>query len=117
MRVKHSYRARIERFHSMAQKKSKPATPNTTPTEDSNKSYATGAGVLIIIGGAEDKVGEKQILARVAELARHKKVVVATVASSLPAEVWLDYQKAFRELDVAEVEHMDIPDRDSAFDQ
>jgi cyanophycinase len=102
----------------MAQKIAKAAaTPSTAPVEKSNTSYATGAGALIIIGGAEDKVGEKQILARVADQARHKKILVATLASSLAAEVWLDYQKAFRELGVEEVEHLDIPDRESAFDQ
>jgi cyanophycinase len=102
----------------MAKKRTKAAlTPSTAPLEKSNTSYATGAGALIIIGGAEDKVGEKQILARVAERARRKKILVATLASSMAAEVWLDYQKAFRELGVEEVEHLDIPDRDSAFDQ
>jgi cyanophycinase len=101
----------------MAQKKSKANSPSTAPLEKSNTSYATGAGPLIIIGGAEDKVGEKQILTRVAELARRKKILVATLASSVADEVWLDYQKAFRDLGVADVEHMDIPDRDSAFDK
>lgn len=99
----------------MAQKKTKATTPATTPTEHSNMSYATGRGSLIIIGGAEDKVGERQILTKVAELAHRKKILVATLASSMPDEVWLDYDKAFRELGVAEVEHLDIPDRDSAF--
>jgi cyanophycinase len=101
----------------MVQKKSKTLVANTAPHEKSNMSYVMGRGPLIIIGGAEDKVGEKQILARVVELAHRKKILVATLASNMAGEVWLDYQKAFRGLGVSEVEHLDIPDRDSAFDK
>src|SRR5437764_8785236 len=99
----------------MAQTKSKAAS-DTTPNEMTNMSYAIGKGVLIVIGGAEDRTGERRILTRVAETAHRKKVLVATLASSMAPEVWHDYQHAFLDLGVEEVEHLDIPDRASAFD-
>jgi cyanophycinase len=100
----------------MAHSKDKPAQPDTTPNEKTNMSYAMGKGTLIIIGGAEDRKGEREILLRVAEVAQRRKILVATLASSMADEVWDDYQRAFHDLSVDQVEHLDIPDRESAFD-
>jgi cyanophycinase len=89
---------------------------DTTPKTETNSSHAAGAGRLVIIGGHEDKTGEKEILAHVAEIANGGKILIATLASSVADEVWKDYKKAFHELGVRDVEHLDIPDRNCAFD-
>jgi cyanophycinase len=91
-------------------------TPDTAPKSEANSSHAAGTGRLIIIGGHEDKQDEKEILGRVVETAKRGKILVATLASSVAEEVWRDYEQAFRDLGAREVEHLDIPDRNSAFD-
>lgn len=100
----------------MAANGNKAPTIDTAPKAETNMSHAAGTGKLIIIGGHEDKKGEREILTRVAETARHGKVLVATLASSVADEVWNDYKTAFGELGVREAVHLDIPDRNSAFD-
>src|SRR4051794_27885150 len=65
---------------------------------------------LIAVGGHEDKVGNKQILSKVAESVRRKKIVVATLASGEAQESWKDYRKAFGELGLETV-HLDIDER------
>src|SRR3982750_1703802 len=89
---------------------------DTTPRAESNRSHAAGAGRLIIIGGHEDKTGEKEILAHVAEIAKGGRILVPTLASSFADEVWKEYENVFRELGVRDVEHLDIPNRNCAFD-
>src|SRR5947209_2942923 len=100
----------------MARNGTKSHMSDTAPTVHSNTSHVSGAGPLIIIGGHEDKEGDREILARVAEVARHEKILVATLASSMAEEVWKDYERAFRALGVREVEHLDIPDRSCSLD-
>jgi cyanophycinase len=100
----------------MATNGNKAPTVDTAPKVESNTSHAAGTGQLIIIGGHEDKKGEREILSRVAQTAKHGKVLVATLASSVADEVWKDYETAFGELGVREVVHLDVPDRNSAFD-
>lgn len=57
-------------------------------------------GTLIPIGGAEDKQNNKDILCRVvAETGRKKpKILLITLATSLPREVFNDYKAAFKSL-------------------
>lgn len=69
-------------------------------------------GTLIIIGGHEDKEGEKVILKEVASRVGSGKLVVATVASSEAEEMWKDYRKVFGELGVKKIEHLDINTRE-----
>jgi cyanophycinase len=73
------------------------------------------AGSLIIIGGREDKKGEKRILHEVRARAVRTKLVVATVATQHPQEVWAEYRTVFRELGLRTVEHLHIETRDDAF--
>jgi cyanophycinase len=73
------------------------------------------SGTLIIIGGNEDKAGDRLILSEVAARANNRCMVVATVASSVPEENWLVYQDVFCTMGVARVEHLDIPTRSAAF--
>jgi len=69
-------------------------------------------GTLIIIGGHEDRTGEKKILRAVAErLGDDGKIVVCTVASSEPESLWEEYESAFRALGVPHVFRLDVESR------
>ena len=72
---------------------------------------AAARGTLIIIGGHEDKEGEKLILRTVAKYVNGGKLVVATVASEVPGEVWADYEPLFHAMGVKRVEHLDVSSR------
>jgi len=73
-----------------------PATP--TPGE-------ARAGHLLIIGGAEDKLRQRQILARFVSLAggTNARVVVISTASSLGDEATDLYKSLFRQMGIADV--------------
>ena len=73
-----------------------------------------GLGTLVIIGGHEDKEGDKLILRAVAERVR-ENLVVATVASQGHArEQWEEYEQLFRGLGVRHVHHLNVESRDDA---
>ena len=71
-------------------------------------------GRLLIIGGHEDKEGEKQILRELAGLVGDGKLVVATLASESPDEMWETYEPVLRNLGVPHVHHLNIEDREEA---
>jgi cyanophycinase len=64
-----------------------------------------GAGVLVAIGGAEDKLGDRTILSRFVQLAGgdRARVVVLASASSVGEELNDLYRRVFTELGAAEV--------------
>jgi cyanophycinase len=70
-------------------------------------------GTLIIIGGHEDKDGDALILKAVAERAKGGKLVVATLATREPEEMFRDYHKAFTALGVEHIEHLNVSDREA----
>ncbi len=72
---------------------------------------------LIIIGGGEDKKGEKGILKEVCHTVKHKEgyLLIATVATDLPKEVWNEYRDIFYSLGIKKVEQLDIQCREDAF--
>jgi cyanophycinase len=72
---------------------------------------------LIIIGGHEDKEGDKRILKEVARRVGRGKLVVATVASEEPRELWETYERVFRNLGVRHVFHLDVESRADAVDE
>jgi cyanophycinase len=88
----------------------------------------TGAeGYLVIIGGHEDREGPKTILREFAQLVRRRahpadksepagKIVVTTAASHEPEGYFEQYEKAFRDLGVAEVVELGVADREEAMD-
>lgn len=76
-----------------------------------------GAGTLIIIGGAEKKDTDKKVLECVAQHAGSGRLVVMTVATSEPEEVWQEYRKIFRELGVKNLDHLDVRDREEALEE
>ena len=75
------------------------------------------SGNLIIIGGHEDKNGESEILAKVAERVASGKLVVATVGSEEPDEVWKDYKKVFGSLGIKRIAHLHVESREEALDE
>jgi cyanophycinase len=76
---------------------------------------ATHKGSLVIIGGHEDRTGEKKILRAVAErLGDDGKIVVCTMASSEPESLWEEYETAFRAIGVPHVFRLDLDTREEA---
>lgn len=73
-------------------------------------------GCLIIIGGHEDKQGEREILTEVARRAKRGRLVIVTVASQEPEELAKEYRKIFHELGVEQLDVLDIRTRDQATD-
>jgi cyanophycinase len=75
-------------------------------------------GHLVIIGGAEDRKGEKKILRRFVELCGkgHPEVAVLTAASSMPEEVDETYRAAFGDLGVKTIRTIHVNARSAAND-
>jgi cyanophycinase len=71
-------------------------------------------GALVVIGGHEDKEGEKVILRELARRAGSGRLVVCTVASSQPDAYWETYERVFRGLGVRHVWHLDVDNREEA---
>jgi len=74
----------------------------------------SATGTLIIIGGHEDKEGDRVILKEVARRVGKGRLVVASVASHKPAGYFEDYQKAFAELGVTDTSDLYIEERSEA---
>lgn len=76
-------------------------------------------GSLIIIGGAEDKKGDKKILKEVCRKLDKDNdlLVVTTVASELPEELGYEYRNVFEELGVKNIRILNIKDRKDAYDK
>jgi cyanophycinase len=71
-------------------------------------------GPLIIIGGREDKEGDKVILREVARRIDGGKLVVATVASHQPDGYFEAYCKAFADLGVTDLVELYVEEREQA---
>ena len=73
-------------------------------------------GQLIIIGGGEDKSGECKVLREFIRRAggREARIVVMTVATSLPGELGLEYRDLFEKLGAKVVEIVDTERREDA---
>jgi len=76
-------------------------------------------GRLIIIGGHEDKEGERTILKAVAQRARgdNGHLAIVTVASNEPEELGREYRALFTALGVKQIEIVDIRTREEATDK
>jgi cyanophycinase len=76
-------------------------------------------GKLIIVGGHENKKGDRPILETVAQEMRGRKgpLVLITVASQQPEALAEDYIKVFSELGIEKVEVLDIRERAEAYDE
>ena len=75
------------------------------------------SGNLIIIGGAEDKRGKKEILKKVAEYINTKedKMLIATIATEYPEKTYDDYKNIFIKLGIKNIDKLDISKREDAF--
>lgn len=72
-------------------------------------------GNLIIIGGAEDKKGDKEILKKVAEFVnKEDMILIATVATEYPEKSFEKYYKVFSGLGIKRIEKLDISSREDA---
>ena len=78
--------------------------PTTSPGSNSGLS-AVPAGVLVAVGGAEDKLGRRTVLRRFLTLAGgpRARIVVVPTASALGSEVFELYASVFTALGAAEV--------------
>ena len=72
---------------------------------------ADAAGPLIIIGGHEDKEGERVILKEVARRLNGRRLVIATVASHEPEGYFESYQKAFAGIGVTDLVELYVHER------
>jgi cyanophycinase len=84
------------------------------PVRPGTNGGSPARGTLVIIGGHEDKEDETLILRLVAAHARDGRLVVATVASSEPDELWKAYHPLFRKLGVRDVAHLNVGSREEA---
>ncbi|WP_446898279.1 cyanophycinase [Clostridium sp. LBM24168] len=76
-------------------------------------------GNLIIIGGAEDKQGDRHILKEVcSKLDKEKDIlVIATIASEIPKELGNEYNTIFRELGIKNIRILNIEKRMNAYEE
>jgi cyanophycinase len=73
------------------------------------------SGTLVIIGGAEDRDGDKSILCEIAERVGRGKMVIITVGGGNHGQKALDeYEQAFRGLGVPHVYKLTITSREDA---
>ena len=77
------------------------------------------SGNLIIIGGAEDKKGKKEILKRVAKYIdpNKDKMLIATIATEYPEKSYGNYKTIFNNLGIKNIEKLDISVREEAFEK
>jgi cyanophycinase len=73
-------------------------------------------GPLIVIGGHEDKDGDRLILKEVARHAQGGRLVVATVASQIPEEYFAQYREIFSAEGVGELVELYVNERFEASD-
>jgi len=71
-------------------------------------------GMLMVIGGAEDKENECVILRRFVKLCEGGKIIVMTSATDEPEGVGKKYFNLFKRIGAAGVDILDIPDRSTA---
>jgi cyanophycinase len=69
---------------------------------------------VVLIGGAEDKSGERAILGAIARRAATGPLVICTAGSSIPDELFEEYRAIFRSLGVRGISHAAIPNRENA---
>jgi cyanophycinase len=78
---------------------------------------AAGTGTLIVIGGAESKDDNAEILRRVADRVDGGCLVVMTCATEEPEAAWERYRDVFRDLGVSDLAHVDVREREDALDE
>jgi cyanophycinase len=76
-------------------------------------------GKLVIIGGGEDKEGDRTILKEFVRLAGGSKarIVVMTVATDEPQEAGAEYKRVFKKLGAEDVQVVDVSARKDVHDE
>lgn len=74
-------------------------------------------GNLLIIGGAEDKIGKSEILKCIIEIIGSGILTVMTTATELPKDVGLEYQEVFTRLGAKNINILNINTREDANQQ
>lgn len=76
-------------------------------------------GDLIIIGGAEDKEGDKEILKKVCNSVNKEEdiILIATIATEYPEEALEKYKKIFRGLGVKNIKGLNIEEREDSLNK
>jgi cyanophycinase len=65
-------------------------------------------GYLILIGGAEDKDGDRSVLAHILEITRAEKIVIIPTASAYPGDIERNYCGAFNGFGIPEAHCLNI---------
>src|SRR5690606_15141255 len=73
-------------------------------------------GPLIVIGGHEDKEGDRAILRAFSDAAHGRKVVLATIATREPEKYVESYREAFAGLPIGDLVELRLGDRAEAHD-
>ncbi|MDQ0217339.1 cyanophycinase [Peribacillus cavernae] len=76
------------------------------------------AGQLLIIGGAEEKIHDGEVLSKFVELAgdKNSRIGILPTASEIPDDVSSDYIHTFKQLGVVRVEVINVATRECAED-
>ena len=90
--------------------------PSGPRSSASPRSRPGHGGQLFLIGGHEDKTGERRILRELVARVGDRPLVVTTVASQVAGELWAEYEKVFRELGAPTVVHLEVERREHAHD-
>ncbi len=69
-------------------------------------------GYLFLIGGAEDRKGDKHVLKHLVEQTHPNNIIIIPTASDYPQDVYRSYADAFRDLGIKEIECLGIRYRD-----
>ena len=69
-------------------------------------------GYLFLIGGAEDRKGDKHVLRHLVDQTHPTNIIIIPTASDYPKDVYRSYADAFRDLGIKEIEYLDIRYRD-----
>jgi cyanophycinase len=77
-------------------------------------SSSTQRGLLFLIGGAEDRQGDKLVLKHLVDRTRATTLVVIPTASAYPLDINRDYTEVFSGLGINSIHCLDIRYRDEA---
>ncbi len=75
-------------------------------------SFVNQCGYLCLIGGAEDRKGDKLVLKHLVDQTHPTNIIVIPTASTYPKDIYRSYAEAFSGLGIKEIQCLDIRYRD-----
>ncbi len=66
-------------------------------------------GYLFLIGGAEDRKGDKRVLKHLIDQTQPNNIIIIPTASEYPQDVYRSYADAFRDLGIQEIAILGYP--------